>query len=336
MMPPVRAAGFVLTALALVSLMAARSNADPAGPVPDAETVLDVALADDAFGISRTLRTRIVPAAAAIRLDLEWHGHGPDRPRYRWQPVLGTPGDGAGGVLEYDRIARAPRMAGVYELEIHDGPAVQRFGDALRVIVTVPFERKRRGYIGRYHMGTWPTEGKDRNDAYQPPAAFIEVTEENRTLPVSENFTLGQFLTKDQGDVWPKYLALDPRLVDKLELVLIELRAMGIRADRMEVMSGFRTPQYNHNHLGNPASSLSRHQFGDAADVWVDNEGDGYMSDLNGDGRRDIEDARIMLRAVDAVERRYPELVGGVGIYRANRVRGPFIHVDTRGTRARW
>jgi hypothetical protein len=60
------------------------------------------------------------------------------------------------------------------------------------------------------------------------------------------------------------------------------------------------------------------------------------MSDLNGDGRRDMEDARIMLRAVDAVERRYPELVGGAGIYRANRVRGPFIHVDARGTRARW
>jgi len=116
----------------------------------------------------------------------------------------------------------------------------------------------------------------------------------------------------------------------------LELRAMGVRADRMVVMSGFRTPQYNHHTLNNPRSSLSRHQFGDAADVWIDNEGDGYMSDLNGDGRRDIEDARVMLRAVERVEQQHPELVGGAGLYRANRVRGPFIHVDVRGARARW
>jgi len=34
---------------------------------------------------------------------------------------------------------------------------------------------------------------------------------------------------------------------------------------------------------------------------------------------------------VEAVERTHPELVGGLGLYRE-----PYVHIDTRGTRARW
>ena len=42
------------------------------------------------------------------------------------------------------------------------------------------------------------------------------------------------------------------------------------------------------------------------------------------------------LPLVDRVEAKYPELVGGAGIYRDNGVHGPFIHIDARGKRARW
>lgn len=340
---PFRPLGVGLTGLALtlafIPLIAAAPHSATA-PVPDPdadpEPWLEVDLPDAAFGVSGALRTRIVHPGDALSLELAWPDPAPSDVRYRWRPVLGTPGDGAGGLLEDGDQARAPRMPGIYELELRDDATERRFGEALRLVVSVPFERKRNGYIGRYHMGRWPTEGKGRGDAYRPPAGFIEVTEENQSLPLSQHFTLGQFLTKDQGSVWPKYVAIEQRLIDKLELVILELRAMGVRADRMVVMSGFRTPQYNQNRLGNPPSSLSRHQFGDAADVWVDNEDDWYMSDLNGDGRRDLDDARVILEAVDRVERRHPELVGGAGLYRANRARGPFIHIDVRGSRARW
>lgn len=344
---PFRPLGVCLTGLALtlalVPLIAAAPHAPPVPlpePVPhstaDPEALLAVDLPDAAFGVSGALRTRVVHPGAAVSLELARPEPAAPEVHYRWQPVLGTPGDGAGGLVEVGGQVRAPRMAGIYELELRDDATERRFGDALRLVVSVPFDRKRNGYIGRYHMGRWPTEGKGRRDAYRPPAGFIEVTEENQSLPLSQHFTLGQFLTKDQGLVWPKYVAIEWRLVDKLELVILELRAMGVRADRMVVMSGFRTPQYNQRHLGNPPGSLSRHQFGDAADVWVDNEEDGYMSDLNGDGRRDIHDARVILQAVDRVERRHPELVGGAGLYRASRARGPFIHIDVRGSRARW
>ncbi len=320
--------------LALVLLPAI--TARPAEPPDEPAAIIGAHIASDAFGLSGELRVRIARPGKLMHVPLDWVGNAPAGIRYRWRPVLGTPGDGAEGTLDNQGRARLPLMAGVYELQLGADGVTRDFGEFFRVVVTVPFERKRNGRIGPYHLGNWPTEGEKRDDAYGPPAGFIEVTEENRHLALSRHLAVADFITKDQHDVWPKYVAVDPRLIDKLELVILELRAMGMRADRLTVMSGFRTPQYNRFRLNNPPSSLSRHQFGDAADVWIDNEGDGYMSDLNGDGRRDVGDARVMLQAVERVERRHPELVGGAGVYRGNRARGAFIHIDVRGARARW
>jgi uncharacterized protein YcbK (DUF882 family) len=204
-------------------------------------------------------------------------------------------------------------------------------------ISLVPFGEKRDGRIGRYRIGFWPAEkGRALRGKYGNPQGFIEVTPDNKDTRVSEHFKLADFLTHDQVRVWPKYLVLDEALVDKLELVLQDLRAHGYDAKRLHVMSGFRTPQYNAN--GGETSGradLSRHQYGDAADVWVEN-GAGRMADLNRDGRVDTRDAAILAEAADRVERAHPELAGGVGIYRANRAHGPFVHIDVRGSRARW
>ncbi|MDF1503365.1 D-Ala-D-Ala carboxypeptidase family metallohydrolase [Roseisolibacter sp. H3M3-2] len=205
-------------------------------------------------------------------------------------------------------------------------------------ISLVPFHEKVNGRIGRYRIGFWPAEkGRSvRGEKYGNPQGFIEVTPENKDTRVSEHFKLADFLTHDQVRVWPKYLVLDEALVDKLELVLADLRSRGYDARRLHVMSGFRTPQYNAGG-GETAgrADLSRHQYGDAADVWVEN-GAGRMADLNRDGRVDTRDAAILAEAADRVERAHPELAGGVGIYRSTRAHGPFVHIDTRGARARW
>lgn len=154
---------------------------------------------------------------------------------------------------------------------------------------------------------------------------------------VSRHFRLRDFLTHDQAQVWPKYLVLHEDLVDKLELVIDELETSGRPVRRMRVMSGFRTPQYNgRGGEVSGRSSLSRHMYGDAADVFVDNDGDGRMDDLTRDGRIDHRDAQVILDAAERVERRYPDIAGGVGVYRATRAHGPFAHVDVRGYRARW
>jgi uncharacterized protein YcbK (DUF882 family) len=126
-------------------------------------------------------------------------------------------------------------------------------------------------------------------------------------------------------------------LIDKLELVLAELRRMGVSANRLRVMSGFRTPQYNQQGVGAGGRVQdSRHQYGDAADIIVDADGDGRMDDLNADGRVDLADARYLVRIILAVEEAHPELVGGIGVYRSAGQSGPFVHVDARGERARW
>lgn len=200
-----------------------------------------------------------------------------------------------------------------------------------------PFSDKQQGRVGPYRIGFWPSErGRLTTDAYENPDGFIEVTPDNQNMQVSEHFRLADFLTHDQHDIWPKYLVLNEDLVDKLELVIDRLQQNGIRVQHMVVMSGFRTPWYNrHGGRVGGRAELSRHMYGDAADVFVDN-GRGRMADLNHDGRVDSRDVKVILKAVEQVEREHPELSGGVGVYRATHAHGPFAHIDVRGWRARW
>jgi hypothetical protein len=202
----------------------------------------------------------------------------------------------------------------------------------------VPFTEKKKGMLGGYRMGSWPAEQRAvSSDRYGNPAGFIRVTLENQDTRISEHFRLRDFLTKDQATVWPKYLVLQEGLIDKLELVIHALGQRGVSVSRMSVMSGFRTPQYNEKGVGaGGRAQNSRHQYGDAADVYVDNDGSGHMDDLNGDGRVTTADAQFLAQVVDQVEEAHPELTGGVGIYSATSAHGPFVHVDVRGVRARW
>jgi uncharacterized protein YcbK (DUF882 family) len=290
-----------------------------------------VASPGPALGLSGSLHVTILTPSVSVQ---------PTSPidqteaiRYRWMPLFGTGTPVLGTPVPSTTIG-APDGPGTWRLDrlsaANDEPLA-----SLIVLAPVPFTAKADGSLNGYHIGTYPTEGSGRTDEYAPPAGFIEVTPGNQELQLSEHFRLRQFLTKDQFEVWPKYVALDTRLLDKLELVMQELNRMGVRADHYYVMSGYRTPQYN-GPGGDGRAALSRHMYGDAADGWVDNDRDGVMDDLNGDGRIDLRDAEIILRAVERVETRYPGLVGGCGLYNAGPAHGPFVHIDARGYRARW
>ena len=287
--------------------------------------------AEKVTGRSGALRVAVIRALGALELPFLETVSGPGGARLRWTPLFGTRTELLGQpVFTGDLLA--PGNPGVWRLEA-DQPSPA--SPLLTVITQVPFAAKQQGKLNGYRIGSYPTEGRGRSDRYAPPEGFIEVTPENQDLQISEHFRLRQFLTKDQATVWPKYVALRLQLIDKLELVIQELHRMGIRADRMHVMSGYRTPQYN-GPGGDGRATLSRHMYGDAADVWIDNDGDGSMDDLNGDGRENIRDSEVILRAVERVEQKHPELVGGAGVYRANEAHGPFIHIDVRGERSRW
>ena len=282
------------------------------------------------FGRSGALR--VYPLRGLDGLDLRYLQAvtGPTSTRFRWVPLFGTKSALLGKPVFSSEVG-APGGVGMWRLE-----AEHASDSAMVTVITeAPLSAKRGGVLNGYRVGTYPTEGSGRSDAYAPPAGFIEVTPENQDLQVSEHFRLRQFVTKDQANVWPKYVALRLELIDKLELVIQELNRMGVRADHMYVMSGFRTPQYN-GPGGDGRAQLSRHMYGDAADVWVDSDRNGYIDDLNGDGLRDRRDVDVIMRAVQRVEQKYPELVGGAGMYYENDAHGPFIHIDVRGNLARW
>jgi hypothetical protein len=235
-------------------------------------------------------------------------------------------------------FAAAPGAGGVWNILLRVRGAIRAVPD-LSLITLVPLSEKHAGRIGRYFIGEWPFEsgGRPPSAAYAPPPGLVRVTPENQDLFVSRHFRLRDFLTKGQSDVWPKYVALSPLLLDKLELTIDALDAMGHPVRQVGVISGFRTPSYNRSG-GDPAGrgALSRHMYGDAMDFFVDNDRNGRMDDLNGDGRVDTGDGRVIVRAAERVEREHPRLVGGIGLYAPTGAHAGFVHLDTRGYRARW
>jgi hypothetical protein len=251
-------------------------------------------------------------------------------------PPSGEPGSGLSGkvfarfVLPEDWISLAALPgAQMASASVQSTPGVET------VFTMRSFGQKVRALLNGYRLGYWPQEkGRLRSEAYRNPDGFIEVTPENEETRVSEHFRLHDFLSHDQKNVWPKYLVLREPLLDKLELVIEDLNDHGVNADGMRIRSGFRTPARNQAVRGEGSARDSRHQFGDAADVYIDNTGSGRMSDLNGDRKVNFADVKMILDAVERVEARYPELVGGTGLYTGRS--GQFAHIDVRGVRARW
>ncbi len=224
---------------------------------------------------------------------------------------------------------------------LNDFGLINAAGEPIAVVRLVAMEERDRGTWQGYKVGLWPSEKKQRSRrapiTTAPPDGFIVVTESNQHTPVSQHFKLSDFLTHDQKAVWPKALVLEPRLLDKLELISDELRSRG-KPSTIRILSGFRTPQYNAHGAGRRAGRArdSRHMYGDAADIYIDDNGDQRMDDLNGDGRVNSRDSHYLRDVAERIEQRYPELLGGVGTYRSTRHHGPFVHIDARGTRARW
>jgi len=241
------------------------------------------------------------------------------------------------------RPLQIPALSGNLSYTSRYIPQIQTVSGASRLgqfslITMKSFRDKIAGSVGGYRVGFWPEErGRLRSEAYENPEGFIEVTQQNQETRISEHFRLKDFLTHDQHEVWPKYLVLREPLLDKLELVISDLEDHGIPARNVHVLSGFRTPSYNLE-LGDESGRArdSRHQFGDAADIFIDSNNDSHMDDLNRDGRMNFKDTRVILAAVERIETRYPDLLGGTGLYHSTGSHGPFAHIDVRGSRARW
>ena len=205
----------------------------------------------------------------------------------------------------------------------------------LNIFTMVPATEARNERLNGYRIGNYPRRPFRDLLAYRPPTGFVEVTEDVLSTRLSPHFTLEQFLCK-QADGFPKYVALRERLLMKLEYLLALVNAEGYSAETLAILSGFRTPAYNQA-IGNVPNS--RHLWGGAADIFVDEQPkDGWMDDLNGDGRIDVGDSRLLYRLFERVagSPEHREFIGGLGVYGATSAHGPFVHVDARGYKARW
>ena len=100
-------------------------------------------------------------------------------------------------------------------------------------------------------------------------------------------------------------------------------------------MSGFRTPVYN---TALRDTLYSRHQWGDAADIYPDADADGRIDDLDGDSRSNDADSDYLYAFIESLaeEKEFLAFNGGIGRYGQSRSHPPFVHVDTRGYKARW
>lgn len=229
-----------------------------------------------------------------------------------------------------EKLGDAIRTPGVHTLPASNADS------AFAIATLTPWQRKLGSYVNGYNMGYWPGERRVVTSQYENPDGFIEVSREAAATRLSTHFALRDFLTHDQEHVWPKYVVVREDLIDKLELVLESLQSFGVATQNVVVLSGFRSPQYNARGMAEGMARSSRHQFGDAADIIIDANRDGRMDDLNNDGRVNFDDTQVIDRAVGLVEHKYPDLVGGLGLYHEIGPSGPFVHIDVRGTRARW
>ena len=311
----------LLLALAAFALQAFTGSEARAGmPSPYAEPVVQAELVN----LPTLPRTR-APRRARLLIDFDsLTGRSGDL-RVRILEAGETDGYPA-LVAAHGDEARRPGVRGIEQ------PEAANF----RFVTMAPWRAKLGTHINGYFVGYWPGEQRSVTTQYENPAGFIEVTRDNVDTPLSTHFSLGDFITHDEAWVWPKYVVLREDLLDKLELVLDALESFGVSTNHIVVLSGFRSPQYNARGAGEGMARASRHQFGDAADIIVDANRDGRMDDLNGDGRVTFGDLQVIDQAVQRIEQRFPELVGGLGLYHEMGPSGPFAHIDVRGTRARW
>jgi uncharacterized protein YcbK (DUF882 family) len=275
----------------------------------------------DAFGRSGQLKMRFALPGLPVDYPSEVQG-GLEKVQYSWvargdSVPTGQPRQLASGLV-------APEAPGFYHLQLTLN-GERRIVEDPPLAVLVPRTEKKGAVLNGYEMGFYRGDRARRSDP-EAPIGFVRIDSADLQMPVSAHFRLADFLTRDRQSTWPRYAAVDPRLLDKLELVLAEISVWtGSREPgplALDVHSSFRTPQ--HNRVVQSAARDSRHQLGDAIDLAVDANRDGYVNS---------KDAKLLTMAVDIVERTHPDLVGGMGVYSRTR---PYVHIDARGTKVRW
>lgn len=220
------------------------------------------------------------------------------------------------------------RSHGVFTLTAHNASSLQEWA----VIVPVQGSRMRTTTLNSYPMGFFG--GTQTVTRRHIPDRFIELNGSTIGTRLSTHFAISDFLCTIRGD-WPQYMALDLQLVQKLEALLSQVRTLYPEARSIHIISGFRTPAYN-SEIGNETDT-SLHLYGKAADFWIEGwPPNNLMDDVDRNKRIDVYDGEYLIGLVRALEARGDVAAGGASAYRWTESHGPYVHVDTRGSAARW
>jgi uncharacterized protein YcbK (DUF882 family) len=222
---------------------------------------------------------------------------------------------------------KAPDIPGFYQVATQH----EKLGHGvLQLIVKTPIDTARVKQHNGYQLNQYPKPYKGYVK-YSQPKGLIEInkTLENRYL--SDLVQVKDVMCKQRSD-YPKYLLVDTEGLRMLDDLYEYLTAKGIKLSRFSFISGYRTPYYNRM-IGN--GKHSRHLYGDAFDLYIDENGDYRMDDLNQDGRQDKRDVDYLYQLFLAFFKDNKRQ-GGVGKYLPNSRHGGFVHIDNRGFNARW
>lgn len=205
----------------------------------------------------------------------------------------------------------------------------------LNVFVLHPYSEKEGEYMHGFRIGNYPEASADKKEEYSKPEGFLKIDKSLLDLNLTPHFKMEQFLT-NQSDKLPQFIAIKESILLKLECFLAEVNNAGYNAETFGIVSFYRSPYFNKK-IGN-GTHYSRHIYGDAVDIYIDNSGNEWMDDLNGDEKTDIADANLLFDLACEFDKKDKNsaLQGGVGSYDENGVRGPFIHIDTRGVHTTW
>lgn len=219
----------------------------------------------------------------------------------------------------------APENAGFYSLVLSNKKTSKR----LLVIVKKPFNANNK-QLNNYQIGLYPAPYKGYPQ-YGAPNGFIEIFEKDLTRQLTPHVQVKNVICK-QVSGFPKYLYVNNDGLMMLEDLLSFVQNEGIKVSKFAFISGYRTPHYNRS-IGN--GKHSRHQYGDAFDLYVDEDGDGRMDDLNGDGKLTIADVDVLYKVFEKFQKQ-SRYNGGIGRYKPASHHGGFVHIDNRGFTARW
>lgn len=273
------------------------------------------------FGHSNAVRVKVVLPNEVIALPMTFADNTTGL-QSQWIAFDGKPNE---PVVPWraDGGIRTPSRPGAFWLVLSRAGVADTIAD-LALFVEVPMPNKMATGINGYHMGRWPKAADNI-----VPRGFIEVTQRTADFPLTPHLKMSDFVVHDAQDGFPKYLHVREKLLDKVELVLAEIaqmRGRTVSALTLHVASGFRSPA--HNGVLSGSAQDSRHMYGDAVDIGIDVNNDGTLNEV---------DARLVAAAAEVVERAHPDLIGGIGLYfTADGAGWPYVHIDTRGTRARW